>query len=92
MKKYILGVTMALVLAVSAVNAVAAGPQGDKAGRFDQRDSNKDGKIDITEFLAPQKARMEADFKAADTNGDGALSQEEWKARNAARRGNKGDK
>ncbi len=92
MKKYILGVTMALVLAVPTANVVAAAPKEDKVGRFDQRDSNKDGKVDMTEFLAPQKAKMEADFKAADTNGDGGLSKEEWKARNAARRANKGDK
>ncbi len=91
MKKYIFSIIMALVLATPGLVALAIADD-DKANRFEQRDSNKDGKVDMTEYLAPQKAKQEAAFKAADTNGDGALSKEEWKARNAARKAAKGNK
>ncbi len=87
MKKYIFSIIMALVLATPGLVALAIAD--DKVTPFEKRDSNNDGKIDVTEFLAPQKARLEAEFKAADTNGDGALSKEEWRAKGAERRAEK---
>ncbi len=91
MKKYIFSIIMALVLATPGIVALAIAEEG-KGPRFEKRDTNNDGKIDMTEFLAPQKARLEAEFKTADTNGDGGLSKEEWKARNAARKAGRGNK
>lgn len=58
---------------------------------FDKMDANHDGKIDRAEMAAFHKANMEqrkgemkakfdADFKAADKNGDGALTKQEAQA------------
>ncbi len=88
MKKYIFSIIMALVMATPGLVALAIA----KEAPFDKRDANKDGKIDVTEFVAPAKERLEAEFKAADTNNDGALSKEEWKARRAAQKAEKGKK
>jgi Ca2+-binding EF-hand superfamily protein len=57
------------------------------AGQFDTADANKDGKIDTAEMEAYRatvrteaRARVQARWKAADKNGDGALSREEAQA------------
>ncbi len=91
MKKYIFSIIMALVMATPGLVALAIAEDA-KVGPFAKRDTNGDGKIEMTEFMAPAKARLEADFKAADTNNDGALSKEEWKAKNAARKAEKAKK
>jgi Ca2+-binding EF-hand superfamily protein len=48
---------------------------------FDKIDADKDGKVTYAEMEANRKA----EFTAADTNGDGALSAEELSARELAR-------
>ncbi len=91
MKKYIFSIIMALVLATPGLVALAIADDA-KTGPFVKRDTNGDGKIDAAEFMAPHQARLEADFKAADTNNDGALSKEEWRAQIADRKAARGKK
>ncbi len=57
------------------------------AGEFDAIDTNKDGQLDTAEFeahraarRAEMQARAEEHWKAADKNGDDALSREEAQA------------
>ncbi|MGB7480195.1 MAG: EF-hand domain-containing protein [Burkholderiaceae bacterium] len=76
--------------AISKAEAQAAGLNG-LVQHFDQLDANHDGKIDQNEMRAAAKARhqamragrtakFDARFKAADTDGDGALSKAEAQA------------
>ncbi|MGB6056563.1 MAG: EF-hand domain-containing protein, partial [Burkholderiaceae bacterium] len=76
--------------AISKAEAQAAGLDG-LVKNFDQIDTNHDGKIDRNEMRAQAKARhhamrakmaakFDARFKAADTDGDGALSKAEAQA------------
>jgi hypothetical protein len=55
--------------------ALAKGPHGHMKGkaRFDEMDTNKDGKISQDEHMAKCKNR----FKAKDTNNDGFLTRDE---------------
>jgi Ca2+-binding EF-hand superfamily protein len=57
------------------------------AGHFDAVDTNKDGQLDAAEFAAHRaarqaemQARAEEHWKAADKDGDGAVSREEAQA------------
>ncbi len=48
----------------------------DGAKAFEESDTNKDGSLDLEEFLA----RHEEKFKEIDSNNDGKISAEEFKA------------
>jgi len=61
-----------------------AASAADLAKRFDELDLNKDGQVTREEMSQAREARrtamkerFAADFKAADKNGDGALSKDE---------------
>jgi hypothetical protein len=61
--------------------ASAMAPNGQsRAGRFDARDLNHDGRLSLEEFLATavNKKTAKARFEEADTNKDGFLSREEF--------------
>jgi Ca2+-binding EF-hand superfamily protein len=46
--------------------------------KFNEFDSDKDGKISLDEFMASGPNRSEEGFKVIDTDGDGFVSQEEF--------------
>ena len=57
------------------------------SAQFDAADTNKDGKLDVAEMDAHRnvmraagRAKAQERWKAADTDGDGAISREEAKA------------
>ena len=79
-----------------------AGPGGGKGGKgerggkkggeqnaalLEKYDTNKDGKLDDAERKAVRVQLAEERFKKLDTNGNGALSLEEFKAGMAEREG-----
>jgi EF hand len=53
--------------------------QAAPGGRFRQLDTNRDGQISRREMEQGNQSRLQS-FERADRNGDGELSQEEWKA------------
>jgi len=72
--------------ALAERGGMGMGGKGDGRGEmlmemFDTVDADKDGKITFAELEANRKA----EFTAADTNGDGALSADELSARALAR-------
>jgi hypothetical protein len=60
--------------------AFAARRAGRHQEMLAQFDTNKDGKLDDAERAAMRDARATERFKAMDTNGDGKLSLDEFKA------------
>merc|ERR1712217_424135 len=71
---------------------VQSGYELDKQGKyvsvserklFESIDKNKDGKVDLKEYLAHFKDHKEKDFKKSDTDGDGVHTFEEQMAFNA---------
>jgi EF hand len=48
-------------------------------GRFKQLDANRDGRISRREMEQGNQARLQA-FERADSNADGQLSPDEWRA------------
>jgi hypothetical protein len=73
-----------LIGAVIAALAAFAANAGE-AGTFTDLDTNKDGKLSSAEVAS--EATLTANFRSADSDGDGALSQSEydtWRASEAA--------
>ena len=70
--------------------AMRAEFQKMRAERIAKYDTNKDGKLDDAEREAAHKARAAERFKQLDTNGNGSLSLEEFKAGVAEREGHHG--
>lgn len=62
-----------LVIFLSIFSSQVMALPGEKGQRWAKVDSNSDGFISRTEFMAQAESR----FNAADRNGDGLLSQEE---------------
>ncbi len=52
----------------------------EKAAMLQKYDTNKDGKLDDTERAAMRSDRLTERFKTLDTNGDGVISLDEFKA------------
>ena len=67
--------------------AMRAELQKMRAERIAKYDTNKDGKLDETERKAVREQVAAERFKALDTNGNGSLSLEEFKAGAAEREG-----
>lgn len=67
--------------------AMRAEFQKMRAERIAKYDTNKDGKLDETERKAVREQVAAERFKALDTNGNGSLSLEEFKAGAAEREG-----
>ncbi|HET6423877.1 MAG TPA: sulfatase-like hydrolase/transferase [Planctomycetaceae bacterium] len=65
---------------LAASDKPAAKPKNDRQALFDNKDTNKDGKLTREEFLARQPDPDEAPkrFVRFDVNNDGALSREEF--------------
>jgi hypothetical protein len=57
-----------------ALSAPEASPKSREERRFSRADKNKDGKIEEEELLGPRRKA----YAKLDTNGNGALSFEEW--------------
>ena len=72
MKKTQLILTAAAVVLASGIAFAADGPP-----KFEAADANGDGAVDATEFSA---TKLERDFKKIDTDGNGSLNMEEYKA------------
>ncbi len=79
-RKHVIAVS-ASVLSAGLIAGIAMADSKRWESRFDRLDSNKDGKITAEEMDAFRSAR----FKAADRNGDGAISLAEHKAAVLAR-------
>lgn len=62
-----------LVIFLSIFSSQVMALPGEKGQRWAKVDSNSDGFISRTEFMAQAESR----FNAADRNGDGLISQEE---------------
>jgi Ca2+-binding EF-hand superfamily protein len=61
-----------------------------RAEQIAKYDTNKDGKLDDTERKALRDEKAAERFKALDTNGNGTLSLEEFKAGAVERKGHGG--
>ena len=67
--------TSASLFAASApLDVPEASPKSREEKRFNRADKNKDGKIEASELFDPRRKA----FAKLDTNGNGALSFEEW--------------
>ncbi len=71
--------------------------EAEKAAMLQKYDTNKDGKLDDTERAAMRSDKLTERFKQLDTNGDGVISLDEFKAQKPmgghfrhGRRGNTG--
>ena len=84
MKKLLLLAAAALIVQATPVLAENYGGKGHgkKGQMFEKYDTNGDGAISQSEFLA--KAQQK--FAEKDTNGDGAISKEEAQAAHEAKR------
>lgn len=94
MKTMMLGAFLAGALIVPGLaQAEGAAPGGHESMKmkhdmkvpgkaFEEADTNKDGALDLEEFLARHREK----FKEIDTNADGKLSSDEFKAHGEAMR------
>jgi hypothetical protein len=62
------------VMRTAPLEAPEASPKSREERRFSRADKNKDGRIEAEELLGPRRKA----FVKLDTNGNGALSFEEW--------------
>lgn len=78
-----------IALAISALAFPALTPAGQyhgsnghMMGNWDMTalDTNADGVLTFEEFSAPNVEKWRSGFKMIDTSGDGAISNEEWRA------------
>src|SRR4051812_5047286 len=69
--------TASLFAASAPLQAPEASPRSREEKRFSRADKNKDGKIEANELFDPRRKA----FAKLDTNGNGALSFEEWAAK-----------
>ncbi len=65
---------------VPAILASAFATAALAAGSFTEVDVNADGMVTPDEMIAANPEMTEEEFRAADANGDGVLSQEEYEA------------
>ena len=63
-----------LFAAAAPLEAPEASPKSREEKRFSRADKDKDGKIEAEELLGPRRKA----FAKLDSNGNGALSFEEW--------------
>jgi len=75
MKKFV--PVLLLAIAAPALAQQSHDPVADFMGRFD---TNKDGKVTLDEFTAPQLDGMTQQFRYMDTNKDGKVTLEEFEA------------
>lgn len=75
--------TSAIALLMISMPVAAQSPKGmpdPSKGFMMQFDSNKDEKVTLEEFKAPQVQRIEHEFKRMDKNQDGNVDNKEFKA------------
>jgi len=75
MKKFV--PVLLLAIAAPALAQQSHDPVADFMGRFD---TNKDGKVTLEEFEAPQQEAIKQQFRYMDKNGDGNLDDDELQA------------
>jgi hypothetical protein len=80
MKKIILSGALAMLMAAPALAQDGAPPPADGKGRLAAIDTNGDGKVEKSEFLAKAQERAEKMFAKLDANGDGVITPDEFKA------------
>jgi Ca2+-binding EF-hand superfamily protein len=77
MKSTSLGAVAALAAAL-VFPGTASAAEGDAMSMFDQLDTSKDSGIDMDE--AARSAQVATDFRHIDSDGNGSISREEWRA------------
>ena len=90
MKKSVL--TAALAASLSLPLALHAADEAKKKGPFVAADTNGDGKVSQTEYVAAMKGKLDeaaakAKFADLDKNKDGSLSREEFNAGGGEKKG-----
>jgi Ca2+-binding EF-hand superfamily protein len=87
MKKLLMLGAAVLTFQAAPVLADSYGGEGDKKGKlFETHDTNGDGVISKSEFLAHMEKKAEERFSKMDKDGDGSISKEEAKANKEARK------
>lgn len=75
----LLHIALAAVLCLWAASAQAnPAAEGGNVDKFDQMDTNKDGKVTLEEFKAYFPNMREEAFAAIDKNGDKVIDRAEW--------------
>lgn len=82
MKKSVLSMLLASVIALGTVSAYANHHEGKHESEKSEMnaDTNNDGKVSFDEFKAAREKHMEEHFKRRDTNADGFIDEAERKA------------
>jgi hypothetical protein len=70
--------TLAALATALAFPLIVGAAEGAEMAMFDQLDASKDDSINMDE--AARSAQVTADFRQIDTDANGAISREEWRA------------